>query len=145
MSDFKYKIEGGKELNAALRRLPLNIERNIARAAARAGASVVLKEARRTAPIGIENGGTLKRSLAIVMRSRRVADAMASVVTRSGKKWTPKGMNAWYAGKVEFGVPALGIPARPFMRNALRVKSQEAIQAMAKKITDNFTKLAAKF
>lgn len=125
-----------------MRRLPLTVERKIAKSAVSAGANPILAEARRLVPTGDEFGGTLKRSLRKVVRSRKTADAMVSVVTRSGKRWTQKGMNAFYAGKVEFGVPAYGIPARPFMRTALRTQSAAAIQAISKKITERIHLLA---
>jgi len=124
-----YKITGGKALDKALSQIPIKFEKRIAKSAIRAGANVILKDARLRAP---QDTGTLKKSLRVVSRSRRVGDAVVSVVTRSGKKWTAKGMNAWYAGKVEFG--SKGIPARPFLRPALDSKAKEAIQAVSKMI-----------
>lgn len=125
-----YSVEGGAELNAALSRFGKDVERKIAKTAVRAGASVIAKEAKLNAPVG--RTGTLKRSIKVVARSKRTGDAVASVVTRSGRKWTARNMNAWYAGKVEFG--SKGIPARPFLRPALDTKGPEAIQAMSEKV-----------
>ena len=81
MSNFK--IEGAKELNKALGSFTKDIEQKIAKQAVRAGANVIAKEARLLAPMGLT--GTLKRSIKVVARSKRTGDAVASVVTRSGK------------------------------------------------------------
>ena len=137
MSSFNFKIEGGKELDAALKKLGIDLERKIAKSGARAGANIVAKAAREKAP---QDSGTLKRSIKVVARSKRVGDAVVSVVTRSGKKWNSKGMNAWYAGKVEFGTEHT--PARPFMRPALDENGERIIKAMSAKIQERITKLA---
>lgn len=133
-----FKIEGGKQLERALKRIGPEFEKKIAKSAVRAGANVIAKEARLLAP---DESGTLKRSIKVVARSKRVGDAVASVVTRSGKRWTARGMNAWYAGMVEFGTEKR--PATPFLRPALDGKGAEAVKAMAKKIRERMSKLAA--
>ena len=132
----KFKIEGGKELDRALKAIAPKFEKRIAKAAVRSGANVILKEARLRVP---ERSGALRKSLRVVARSRRVGDAVASVVTRSGKKWTSKGMNAWYAGKVEFG--SKKSPAQPFLRPALDTKAKQAIEAMKDMITKKLGEL----
>ncbi len=136
MSNFK--IEGAKELNKALGSFTKDIEQKIAKQAVRAGANVIAKEARLLAPMGLT--GTLKRSIKVVARSKRTGDAVASVVTRSGKKYTLRNMNAWYAGMVEFGTSKN--PARPFLRPALDSKGPEAIKAISNKIVARIKKMA---
>jgi len=136
MSNFK--IEGAKELNKALGSFTKDIEQKIAKQAVRAGANVIAKEARLLAPMGVT--GTLKRSIKVVARSKRTGDAVASVVTRSGKKYTFRNMNAWYAGMVEFGTSKN--PARPFLRPALDSKGPEAIKAISNKIVARIKKMA---
>ena len=125
-----FKIEGAKELERALKQIPLKFQKRIAKSAVRAGANVILKEARQRVSV---DRGVLKKSLRVVSRSRRVGDAVASVVTRAGKKWQARGMDARYAGKVEFGTKTR--PATPFLRPALDTKAAEAIKAIAKMIT----------
>lgn len=137
MSNFDFKIEGGKELDAALRKLGIDLERKIAKSAVRAGATVIAKQAILNAP---SDEGDLKKSIKVVTRSKRTGDAVASVVTRSGKKWSAKRMNAWYASMVEFGTEKSA--AQPFLRPALDVKGAEAIKAMSKKIQDRISKLS---
>jgi HK97 gp10 family phage protein len=131
MSSSKITITGGKELEKSLKKLGFDLEKKVAKQAVRAGANVILKEARLRVPVG--RTGVLKKSLRVVQRSRRLGDAVLSVVTRAGKKWTAKGMNAWYAPKVEFGGEK-NRPAQPFMRPALDSKAKEAINAMKDKI-----------
>lgn len=137
MNSFKFHIQGGKELDQALGRLPEKIERNVAKSAVRAGANVIAKEARLRAPV---DDGVLKRSIKVVARSKRLGPAVVSVATRSGKKWQERGMNAWYAPLVEFGTRFR--PATPFLRPALDSKAGEAIKAMAKKAQERISKLA---
>ncbi len=140
MSSFKYKIEGAKELDSALKALGRKLETRIAKAAVRAGATVIAKQARIYAPVG--DTGTLKRSIKVVTRSKRTGDAVASVVTRSGKRWTSRGMNAWYAGKVEFGAAGNNLAAKPFLRPALDSKGKEAVKKMSDVIQKRIAKLA---
>ncbi len=132
----KFKITGGKELDQALKAIGPKFEKRIAKSAVRAGANVILKDARLRAP---QRTGTLKKSLRVVARSKRVGDAVVSVVTRAGKKWTAKGMNAWYAPKVEYGTK--DTPARPFLRPALDTKAAEAIKAMSQMIQKKISAL----
>ena len=134
---FNFEIKGGKELDRALKQLGPKFEKRIAKSAVRAGANVIAKEARLNVP---EDSGTLKKSIKVVARSKRVGDAVASVVTRSGKKWRSKGMDAWYAPLIEFGTK--NRPATPFLRTALDSKVAEAIKAMSKQIQKRIKKLA---
>ena len=136
---FDFHIEGAKELDAALKRLGLDMERKIAKSAVRAGATVIAKEAKNNVPV---ESGTLRNSIRVVTRSKRVGDAVASVVTRSGKKWRSKNMDAWYAPLIEFGTK--NRPATPFLRPALDVKGPEAIKKMSEVIQKRISKLASK-
>ena len=142
MSSFNFDIQGGNELDAALKKLGLDLERKISRSAVRSGATVIAKEARLLAPVSDdeEHKGTLKRSIKVVARSKRVGDAVASVVTRSGRKWRARKMDAWYAPMVEFGTKNMA--ARPFLRPALDAKSAEAIKRMSEVIQKRIAKLA---
>jgi len=138
MSSFNFEIQGAKELERALKQLGPKIEKSVAKSAVRAGANVIAKEARLRVP---QESGTLKRSIRVVARSRRTGDAVASVVTRSGKRWNAKRMNAWYAPLVEFGTKLR--PATPFLRPALDSRAAEAIKAMSDKIQQRIAKFGA--
>lgn len=137
MSSFKFKIVGGKELDAALKRIGPDFERKIAKGAVRAGANVIAKQAKENAPV---DDGTLRNSIRVVARSKRIGDAVVSVVTRAGKRWRSKNMDAWYAGLIEFGTK--NRPATPFLRPALDAKGAEAVKAMSRYITKRIAKLA---
>lgn len=137
MSSFNFKIEGGKELDTALKQLGRDLEKKVAKSAVRAGATVIAKEARLHVPV---ESGTLKNSIRVVTRSKRTGDAVASVVTRSGKKYRSKNMDAWYAPLVEFGTK--NMPAKPFLRPALDSKGGDAIKRMSEIIQKRIAKLA---
>lgn len=149
MSSFEFRIQGADELDAALKAIGIEMERKIARSAVRAGAKVIADRARELAPEGSPDDkwgknytpGTLRRSIQVVTRSQKTGDAVASVVTRSGKKWQAKQMDAWYAPLVEFGTEKM--QAQPFMRLALDSKYREAIQRMSEVIQKRIRKAAA--
>jgi HK97 gp10 family phage protein len=152
-------ILGGKELAKMLNELPLKIERNIMRAALRAGASVIAAEARRNVPTDSQE---LKRSIRTSSNSKRgMVEANAVVGNRKTKK-------GWYATFVEFGTaphvikagknkPVLsfrdrngvwrralevnhsGAQAKPFMRPAHDTKGEEAVKTVADKIRERLT------
>ena len=134
-------ISGGKELDELLKSLPLKIEKNIMRAALRAGAAVLLNEARANVP---RKSNILYKSLRVSTRMRK------GQVTASVKAGNRK---AYYAYMVEFGTRAHtedpagdatmvlggslrrvinhpGAAPRPFMRPAADTKFQEAARAI---------------
>jgi HK97 gp10 family phage protein len=159
-------IVGGKELADFLKSLPLKLERNIMRAALRAGARVIANEAKKN--ITTEDTGALKRSVRTSSRSQRgtvFAYARAGG-KRSGAK---KDQAAFYAAVIEFGSAAHaivpkkkpflvfrardgrlvktkfiprhpGITARPFMRPAFDSKGEAAVAAVSKRIRERLTK-----
>jgi len=150
-------IIGGKALAKTLSELPLKIERNIMRAALRAGAAVIAAEARQLVPV---ESAELKRSIRTSSNSKRgMVEANAVVGTRK---------KGWYATFVEFGTaphliragknsPMLsfrdrngvwhkvlevnhsGAKAKPFMRPAFDTKGDDAVKAVADKIRERLT------
>lgn len=84
-------ITGGRQLHELLQSLPAKIEKNIMRAALRAGAAVIRDEARAQAPVDM---GDLRRSIR-VSASARGGTVKASV--KAGDK------KAFYAHMVEYG------------------------------------------
>lgn len=152
-------ILGAKELAKMLNELPLKIERNIMRAALRAGASVIAAEARRNVPV---DSNELKSTIRTSSNSKRGTVEANAVV---GNRRTKKG---WYATFVEFGtaphiikagknkqrlsfrdrngvwrtvleVNHTGATAKPFMRPAFDSKGEEAVKAVADKIRERLT------
>ena len=158
-------IDGGKELAEMLKTLPLKIERNIMRAALRAGARVIANEAKKNVPIKM---GNLKRSIRTdSTRTKGGVEATARAGGRSGGK--NKDKSAFYAQFVEYGtaphiiragdkkkkltfiardgkkvsttqVSHTGAKAKPFMRPALDAKGNEALKAVTDKIRERLTK-----
>jgi HK97 gp10 family phage protein len=144
-------ISGGEEIARALEGFAANVERNILRGGLRAGAQVILEEAKARVP---QDTGALRDSLSV--RTGAKGGKVFALVRagRSKKKDDP-----WYAHLVEYGVKrhviiagggtkkgkALaagarilgekvdhpGAPAKPFMRPALDAKAGEAIDATA--------------
>lgn len=84
-------IKGGKELDAFLRSLPVKVERNIMRAALRAGAAVLREEAKANVPV---DSGDLRRSI-------RVTTSFKKGIVRAAVKTDPT--IAFYAQMVEYG------------------------------------------
>ena len=92
-------ITGGKELAQFLQQLPVKLEKNIMRGALRAGAKVILDEARINVPVQY---GELKKSLRV---STNVKRGRVEAKVKAGSKKKSKGgkIKGWYAAIVEFG------------------------------------------
>lgn len=109
-------ISGGRQLNDLLQTLPEKMERNILRAALRAGAAEVLREVKQRIPV---SSGQLQASARITTRYRK------GTVTASVKVGN---FVAWYAHLVEFGTrPHVIVPRNP--GGALRVNGAEVRSA----------------
>lgn len=150
-------IVGGKELGKFLQSLPVKVEKNIMRAALRAGAGVLAKEAKKNVPVDL---GDLKRSI------RTSSNARKGHVEASAKAGSKK---AYYYAFVEFGTaPHLikagknktnlvftsrsgekiktkqvshpGAKAKPYMRPAFDTKGDEAVAVVARRIRERLTK-----
>jgi HK97 gp10 family phage protein len=162
--DDTIRIRGGKELGQFLQSLPLKIEKNIMRAALRAGAGVIAKEAKKNVPIKY---GKLKKSIRTGSNAKKGhVEAYLLAGGRSSKAGKDK--SAFYATFVEFGTAAHiikgkdggmlrfvakdgktiktpqvshpGAVAKPYMRPALDSKANEAVDAVAQKIRERLTK-----
>jgi HK97 gp10 family phage protein len=143
-------VRGGKELAELLRALPVKLENNIMRGALRAGAKVILVEAKANAPV---DDGDLKDSLRISTKSKR-GEVKATVKVGNKK--------VYYAKFIEFGTAAHkitargtglrfgsffgksvnhpGVLAKPFMRPALDSRSSQAVNEIRKYIGKRLTK-----
>lgn len=150
-------IVGGKELAEFLQQLPVRIEKNIMRAALRAGARVIADEAKINVPTQL---GDLKRSIRTGSNAKK---GQVEAYARAGNK------KAFYYRFVEFGTAAHiikagknkkvlvftardgnkvvkeqvlhpGAVAKPYMRPALDAKGDAAIRAVTNKIKERLTK-----
>lgn len=151
MSAENTTIVGGRQLDDLLKTLPAKVEKNIMRAALRAGASVMLEEVKQRIPA---DTGQLRASARITTRGKQ-GSVSASVKVGN--------FVAWYAHLVEFGtkrhiikakrdsavrfggitveqVNHPGTTGHPFMRPAAEAKFGESIQAVEKKVRERLTK-----
>lgn len=154
-------ITGGAELARALAEFPLKVEVNMQRGGLRAGAKVIMEDAKSRVP---RQTGALRNSIRIKTGKKQDGSPVAYVVAgRSKKKGDP-----WYAHLVEFGVKRHviiagggtkagkvlaagarilgekvdhpGAVAKPFLRPALDTKAQSAIDAVANYLRNRIEK-----
>ena len=160
MADLQH-VQGLRELQGALKELPVAIARNVLRGSVNAGATVIKKEAAARAPMstgparsGQSPPGTLKRSV-YQKQIRELSNMLKQtfyVGVRKGKQYRNQGkkgnlsQDAFYARFVEFGT--VKMPARPFMRPAFEAKKGEAVAAikayLERRIPEEVAKLALK-
>lgn len=164
-------ITGLSDLQALLDTLPVRVEKNIMRAALRAGAMVIRDEAVRLAPEGQPSAeakktgaapGDLRRSIRISTRVRAAAGWInVRVVAGDKKAWyahliemtgaaahwiRPKGHKSLFlAGIFKEAVYHPGFKPRPFMRPALDGKAEEAINATADYIRNRLPRALDKY
>ena len=148
MSMVTIKVEGLKELQKALKELPLEIQKRPLRSAVSAGAKVIADEAINKAPVG-ETGNLIKSLYRY--RSRRQSPTGKETflvgvrkgkgiygntrlnrrLGRVGKKYQTQG-EAYYWRFVEFGTSKM--PAQPFLRPAFESAKERAVQVMKERL-----------
>lgn len=144
-------IVGGRELDALLQQLPVKIERNILRAAMRAGANEFKKAAKEGVPV---DDGALKSSIRVTTRSKN--GTVYASLKAGGRKaphwhWVEFGTAAHkikakrehalsFSGVTVTEVDHPGAKPKPFMRPAFDSASAAAIAAAAAKIRERLTK-----
>jgi len=144
-------IFGGRELDAFLQQLPVKAEKNILRAALRAGVNEFKKDAQQKVPV---DDGDLRRSLRVTTRTKK-GTVFASLKVG--------GRRAPHAHLVEFGTAAHkirakkdsalvvngqalrevdhpGAKAQPFMRPSFDGGAPSALGAVGAKIRERLTK-----
>lgn len=143
-------ILGGRQLAEFLQQLPVKVEKNIMRAALRAGAAVIREEAKAQVPI---DSGALRRSLKVSTNTKngRITAKLkvggklaphAHLVEFGTKphKIKPKRQQALsFGGTVAREVDHPGARPRPFMRPAFDSHSSEAVAAVAAKVRERLT------
>jgi HK97 gp10 family phage protein len=143
-------ISGGRELDAFLQQLPVKVEKNILRAALRAGASEFRKDARQRVPV---DDGDLKRSIRVTARTKR--GTVYAAVKAGGRlaphahlvefgtkahKIKPKKQKALaFGGTVAREVDHPGARPQPFMRPTFDGGASSAIAATGAKIRERLT------
>ncbi len=145
-----FKIKGFKDIEAVLHKMPKKIKRNVLNHAARKGANVILKEARRRAPKSKDR------------RSGKHLKALLKVGQRIAKRKLPPGEfvvgvlsgQGNHAALMEFGTgpryqKTTGrytgqVAAQPFMRPAYDAKKYEAIKVIQAELLARLNKEVAK-
>lgn len=142
-----YKIDGLKELDEALKQLPMKLQQRYLRKSVAVGAKLIRDAVRLKAPI---DTGKLKRNI-IFVRSRRGSapgrETYSIMVRTKKKKFADTKLNrrlnrvgrdyvvegdAYYWKFIEFGTK--NQPARPFMRQAFQQSQAAAIAAVQKEL-----------
>lgn len=130
MARIRTRLEGAKELDRVLGKLPKQLRGRVLTRAVRGGANIVRKEMRGRAPV---ETGRLRDN--IVTRARR--DRGASVTVSVGPA-----RRTFYAGFIEFGTRFL--PARPFLRPAFETVKFAALEEIGKRLGTEIEKAAVK-
>ena len=136
------KVKGLADLNKFLQQLPAKVEQSVLRGALRAGANVVMAEAKANVPV---DSGQLRDGLKISTSSRR--GRVTAKVKATGKHafiapWleygtaahkitAKKGKGLFFGGLFVKGVQHPGSRPKPFMRPALDGRAQDAVVAAA--------------
>lgn len=123
-----------KQLLKALKKFPLNIQKNVMVGSTRAGAKVVSDEAKRLVPVRY---GRLKKSIGIIKRKAKRGTTSFSISPRKGGK-----NDGFYGRFIELGTSKMS--ARPFLRPALEKSLDDVLIASKKYIQDRLPKEVAK-
>ncbi len=143
-------IIGGRELDAFLQQLPVKVERNILRAALRAGAASFQNVARQNVPV---DEGDLRASIRVTTRFKRgTVYAAVKAGGRRAPHWhwiefgtaahkiKPKKQHALaFNGTVARVVDHPGGRPKPYMRPAFDNGHRAALAAVAAKIRERLT------
>ena len=140
MSDIR--VKGLADLNKFLQQLPAKVEQSVLRGALRAGANVVMAEAKANVPV---DSGQLRDGLKVSTNSRR--GRVTAKVKATGKHahiapWleygtaahkitAKKGKGLFFGGLFVKGVQHPGARPKPFLRPALDGRAQDAVVAAA--------------
>ena len=142
MSDVR--VKGLSDLNKFLQQLPAKVEQSVLRGALRAGANVVMAEAKANDWFPVDSG-LLRDGLKVTTNSRR--GRVTAKVKATGKHafiapWleygtaahkitAKKGKGLFFGGLFVKGVQHPGSRPKPFMRTALDGGAQDAVVAAA--------------
>jgi HK97 gp10 family phage protein len=144
-------MSGGREFHAFLQQLPVKAEKNILRAALRAGGNEFKEEARLNVPV---DDGDLRASIRVTTRSKggtvyaslkaggkRAPHAHLVEFDTGAHKITAKPQHALaFNGIAVNEVDHPGTKAQPYMRPAFDTKVRAAVAAVGVKIRQRLTK-----
>lgn len=144
-----FRVDGLRELGAALKQLSSKEARAAMGKSTAAGAGLVKKAAKRQVKSNSYDTGDLYRAIIVRKLPAREAESHGltaeAIVTvrgrsrggkirkvRQGGRWVSKGDSAPYAAIVEFGADHM--PAEPFLRPALAQNTGPAAEEMRKSL-----------
>jgi HK97 gp10 family phage protein len=131
MNAIKATIQGGAQIDAALKELEAKTAKSYVRKALRAGAKPILQAARANAPV---DKGITKKSIKV--RSGGTRRGIISVIIGLGKKWFAGPV--WYGSFQEFGFHIGSrkksvrrkVPGKHFIEHAYDTQKEAATDAM---------------
>jgi HK97 gp10 family phage protein len=129
----RISIEGGRELDRALKKLPRALARKIIRQSLREAARPIVEEAKSRAPVLT---GQMRDSLRVRAGKRRKGQASMAVQTKDGDY----AGDTFYAAFYEYGTSRQ--PARPFMRPAFDARVHEAVRIVSDALRRRITEAA---
>jgi len=140
-------VTGLRELEEALKRLPEAVAKKVLRKSVRAGAKLVVDEARANVPV---DTGLTRRAIAARGGRSRYANSVINVgVLSSGAKARRyikiKGVKVdvpYYWKYLEFGTK--NAPAQPFLRPAFEAQKTAAVEAIKQALAENLEIEAAR-
>lgn len=132
MIEVNYTIEGLKEINRVLQKLPLILQERVIKSAVRSGAQIIRKAAKALVP---RDSGELEQS--IVVQAARTKSRNFSLFRIGFKKPTSR-----RAHLTEFGTSTQ--PAQPFMRPALDNNATAVIQKIVQALGRGLAREAEK-
>lgn len=125
----EFRVDGFKELESALRKLPQEIAGRVLSAALRKAGEPMAADARQAAPRSANHDPNGHMGDSIKLRILRDANSTADV---EAAFWLGPDANHWYGGFQEFGTIHKG--ARPFMRPAFDRHKDEVIDLLGKEL-----------
>lgn len=130
-----FKIEGAKEMERVLRELGPDVANRVGRQALRAGAKVIIDEAKRLVPV---DSGALRDSIA-VREDRKLKASVGHEIGVNIGFLKPASRRAHL---IEFGTSKS--PAKPFMRPAMDSQAPAALDQMGKVLARGIDREAKK-
>lgn len=144
------QVRGADKIIDVFQKLPKEFRKNVLRGMLKAGAKVLLDEAKANVPV---DTGNLKESLSVIPRKSKDKNIVVYAVTplrnktktkrfktNDGTKWSITGQVAdgFYAHMVEFGTKNMS--AHPFLR-PIETKADESYEAGRKYVKERVSKL----
>jgi HK97 gp10 family phage protein len=150
-------VEGGAALARKLKALGPKIAKKVCRKALRAGAKIILQEAKNRVPV---RTGKLKKSLKVRAQKRKRKDSIGVTVQTNDGNFTGE---TYYGGPVEFGFeqvpavmgrdgkfyskprgtqPTVKREGKRFMQGAFDAKKDTAVRAIARETGDGIERVA---